>query len=87
MADRARREPPVEPPAPTGTPPAGDGFDREPMALAELVSRVVERGAVVTGDLVVSVADVDLLYVSLDVLLTTADRIDGEPSRNDCGSP
>lgn len=49
-------------------------------ALAELVSRVVERGVVITGDLVVSVAGVDLLYVGLDVLLSATDRL--EENRN-----
>lgn len=50
-------------------------------ALAELVSRVVERGVVVTGELVVSVADVDLLYVGLDVLLSATDRLEGSDDR------
>lgn len=46
------------------------------VALAELISRVVERGVVITGDLVVSVAGVDLLYLGLDVLLSATDRLE-----------
>lgn len=63
--------------APRRTPTRHGGTEA---ALAELVSRVVERGVVITGDLVVSVAGVDLLYVGLDVLLSATDRLDG--SRN-----
>lgn len=50
--------------------------DRD-VALAELVSRVLERGVVVTGEVVVSVAGVDLLYLGLDVLLAATDRLEG----------
>jgi len=56
---------------PAARAPADDRY-----ALAELVSRVVERGAVITGDLVVSVAGVDLLYVALDVVLAATDRLE-----------
>jgi gas vesicle structural protein len=61
----------------------------ERMALAELVSRVVERGVVLSGDLVVSVGGVDLLYVGLDVLLTTMDQVEGggTPSDEDREEP
>jgi hypothetical protein len=56
---------------------AGERRPDDRMALAELVSRVVERGVVLSGDLVVSVGGVDLLYLGLDVLLTTMDRVEG----------
>jgi len=55
----------------------------ERMALAELVSRVVERGVVLSGDLVVSVGGVDLLYVGLDVLLATMDQVEGGGTGSD----
>lgn len=73
----------AEPPVPESGPGPGPGepapgvLPDERHELAELVSRVVERGVVLTGDLVVSVADVDLLYVGLDVLLASMDRVDG----------
>ena len=52
--------------------PAGD----ERVALVELVNRVVDRGVVLSGELTISVAEIDLLYVGLRLLLCSADRID-----------
>lgn len=41
--------------------------------LAEAIDRVLHKGAVVRGDLVVSVAGVDLLYLDLRVILSSVD--------------
>lgn len=43
--------------------------------LAELVSRVLDRGVVLEGEMVISVADVDLVYLSLRVLLTSVENM------------
>lgn len=53
--------------------------DREELELAELVSRVLDEGVVLKGELVVSVADVDLLYLGLEVLLSSVERLEGAP--------
>ena len=50
--------------------------DRLPAAqhevtLLELVDRVLNKGVVVHGDITLSVADVDLVYVGLNVLLAS----------------
>jgi len=50
--------------------------DRDPITLVELVNRVVDRGVILGGDLTISVADVDLLYVGLRVLLCSPDRLE-----------
>jgi hypothetical protein len=42
--------------------------------LAEALDRVLHRGAVIRGDVVISVADVDLLYLDLRVVLSSIDR-------------
>ena len=47
----------------------------EHVALVELVNRVVDKGVVLHGELTISVADVDLLFVGLQVLLCSADRM------------
>lgn len=47
----------------------------ERVALVELVNRVVDKGVVLHGELTISVADVDLLFVGLQVLLCSADRM------------
>jgi hypothetical protein len=44
-------------------------------SLLELVDHVLNRGVVVTGDLVLGIAEVDLVYVRLSALLCAADRI------------
>jgi hypothetical protein len=49
--------------------------DHDRVALVELVNRVVDKGVVLRGELTISVADVDLLFVGLQVVLCAADRI------------
>ena len=44
---------------------------REQLTLVDLVDRVLNKGVVLTGDLTLSVADVDLVYVGLRVLLAS----------------
>lgn len=41
------------------------------VTLLELVDRVINKGVVLTGDITLSVANVDLVYVGLRVLLTS----------------
>ena len=43
----------------------------EHVTLVELVDRVLNTGVVLVGDITLSVADVDLVYVGLRVLLTS----------------
>ena len=48
------------------------------VALLDLVDRLLDKGVVVRGDLTISVADVDLVYLGLKLLLTsveTAERM------------
>ena len=46
------------------------------ITLLELVDRVLNKGVVLTGDITLSVADVDLVYVGLRVLLTTVSTME-----------
>lgn len=43
----------------------------EPRSLVELVNRVLDRGVVITGDVTLSVAGVDLVYLGLNAILTS----------------
>jgi hypothetical protein len=43
--------------------------------LVDLLDRVIGGGAVVTGDLVIALAGVDLVYVDLKLLLAPVDKI------------
>jgi len=44
---------------------------RYDVTLLELVDRVLNKGVVVAGDITLAVADVDLVYLGLRVLLTS----------------
>jgi hypothetical protein len=57
----------------------------EQVTLLELVDRVLNKGVVLSGDITLSVADVDLVYVGLRVLLSSVGtldrlRLEGDPS-------
>ncbi len=41
------------------------------IALVDLLDRVLATGVVVTGDVTISIADVDLIYLSLQALLSS----------------
>ena len=45
------------------------------ITLLELLDRVLNKGVVITGDLVISVADIDLLYVGLKLLETSVETM------------
>ena len=46
------------------------------ITLLELVDRVLNKGVVLSGDITLSVADVDLVYVGLRVLLASVGTIE-----------
>lgn len=45
--------------------------ESERLSVCEILDRVLNKGVVVAGEITISVADVDLLYLSLQVLLTS----------------
>ncbi|MDO9289695.1 MAG: gas vesicle protein [Thermodesulfovibrionales bacterium] len=52
------------------------------VALVDVLDRVLDKGVVVSGDIVISVADVDLIYLGIKVLLSsveTMERLRGAP--------
>lgn len=44
-------------------------------SLAELVDRLLDRGCVIEGEVWLTVADIDLVYLGLKAVLTTPDRV------------
>jgi hypothetical protein len=46
-------------------------------SLLDIVDHVLTKGVVVTGDLMLGVADVDLVYLRVSAILCAADRILG----------
>jgi hypothetical protein len=58
------------------------GADRSPRlgndaSLVDLLDRVLERGVTITGDVVLSVAGVDLVYVGLRLVIKSVDGDEG----------
>ena len=51
------------------------------VTLLELVDRVLSKGVVLSGDITLSVADVDLVYVGLRVLLSSVATLEGQNER------
>ncbi|RRO18793.1 gas vesicle protein [Saccharopolyspora rhizosphaerae] len=59
--------------------------DRE-IALVDLLDRLLAGGVVLTGDLTLSIAEVDLVHISLRALITSVAERDGtawNPFSND----
>ena len=47
----------------------------EQVALVDLIDRVIGGGVVITGDIVLGVADVDLVYLGLQLVLAPAHEV------------
>ncbi|HEX4792445.1 MAG TPA: gas vesicle protein [Humisphaera sp.] len=52
---------------------ADDRAARDEVTLLELVDRLLNKGVVLSGDITLSVADVDLIYVGLRVLISSVE--------------
>ena len=63
----------ARPPVP-GT-KAGRILEEAGESLLDLVDNLLDRGVMVNGELIIGVADVDLIYLRLSALLCAADRI------------
>ncbi|HEY7976234.1 MAG: gas vesicle protein [Ktedonobacterales bacterium] len=46
------------------------------VTLLELVDRLLDRGVTLTGDITISVADVDLIVLGLRLMLASAERME-----------
>jgi hypothetical protein len=61
--------------------PGEDGFapelralkEDERVSICEVLDRVLNKGVVVAGEVTISVADVDLLYLGLNLVLTSVE--------------
>lgn len=49
--------------------------------LLDIVDNLLNRGVVVDAELILALADVDLVYLRLSLLLTAADRVLSPPTR------
>jgi hypothetical protein len=56
------------------------------ITLCDAIDRLLNKGVVVTGDITVSVAGVDLLYIGLRGIVMAVDALDELPSSLSHGS-
>ncbi|MBV9096110.1 MAG: gas vesicle protein [Streptosporangiaceae bacterium] len=59
--------------------PAGPVGDTERVALVDLLDRVLAGGVVLTGDVTLAIADVELVTVSLRALVMSASALAAPP--------
>jgi hypothetical protein len=60
-------------------------LESQPSSVVDLLNRLLDKGVVLDGELTISLADVELIYVGLKVLLVSASRLRAE--RADGASP
>lgn len=46
------------------------------ITILELLDRVLNKGVILTGDIVISVADVDLVYLGVKLLLSSVETME-----------
>jgi len=56
---------------------AFEEFEQSDLTLLETVDHVLNRGLVIAGEITISVADVDLIFLGLNVVLTTVESAQG----------
>lgn len=51
-------------------------FGEDELSLLETLDHVLDRGLVLAGDVIISVADIDLIYLGLNVLLGSVETVE-----------
>ena len=52
---------------------ADEDFEQSELSLLETLDHVLNRGLVIAGEITISVADIDLIFVGLNVLLSSVE--------------
>jgi hypothetical protein len=52
--------------------------ETEHISLCETLDRVLNKGAVIFGEVMISVANVDLIYIALQVMVGSVETVRGE---------
>jgi hypothetical protein len=50
--------------------------EAQEVTLLDLVDRAIDHGVILAGDITIAVADIDLIYVGLQVLLASVGRVE-----------
>jgi hypothetical protein len=68
---------------PNDSPDDGELEDRQ-LALGDLLNHVLDKGVVISGDVIISIADIDLLSVELKVVLASVQTaLEHSPATHD----
>ena len=51
------------------------------ITILELLDRVLTKGVILTGDIVISVADIDLIYLGVKLMLSSVETMEQLKSR------
>jgi hypothetical protein len=65
----------VSPPQLPRRPEVARIIDQSETSLVDVIDNLLNRGVVLNADLILALADVDLVYVRLSALLCAADRV------------
>ena len=60
---------------PSSLSPQPSGASSEELSLLETLDHLLDRGVVISGEAVISIGDVDLLYLGLNIVLANVDAI------------
>ena len=51
----------------------GDSLEEQELSLLETLDHVLNRGLVIAGEITISVADIDLIFLGLNVMLSSVE--------------
>ena len=49
--------------------------EKDRISLCELLDRVLNKGAVLTGEIIISVANIELLYIGVNLLVSSIEKL------------
>ncbi|WP_134699222.1 gas vesicle protein GvpJ [Ammoniphilus sp. YIM 78166] len=52
-----------------------EGHFNEDLTLLDLLDGIIDKGAVLTGELIISIADIDLIIIDLRLLISTIETV------------
>lgn len=61
-------------PAPPSSESSNDVDESERVSLCEVLDRVLNKGVVLRGDIIITVADIELVYLGVELILCSVDR-------------
>lgn len=49
--------------------------EKDRVSLCELLDRVLNKGAVLTGEIVISIANIELIYIGVNLLISSIEKL------------